>query len=133
MNISDVVVAALTLIVLLMPYILLPLIQKAPEKQRAALHQFAKYAVQKVEQKFKGTSMQKKDMAVYIVESCFKAAKLPVPDLVLIDAAIESFVYEMKQLAGLPDPPQPEPATMGTGPLPVPPVPPTNTIPTTSA
>jgi LL-H family phage holin len=130
MNISDVVLAVVIFVIIMTPYTLHWLEQYLPEKQRAALDQFAKYAVQKVEQKFKGNSLQKKDMAVYIVESCFKAAKLPVPDLVLIDAAIESFVFEMNQLAG---PPQPEPATMGTGPLSVPPVSPTNTIPPTSA
>lgn len=119
MNISDIILAVIILFIVTLPYLILPLIKRLPEKQLAALDQFAKYAVQKVEQQFVGNNLQKKDLAVHIIETCFKAAKLPLPELVLVDAAVESFVYEIKQLAGPSSPP--EPPSISTGPLPVPP------------
>ncbi len=131
MNLSDLVLAVAILIIVITPYSLHWIEQYLPDKQRAALHQFAKYAVQKVEQQFIGDNRQKKDLAVNIVENCFRSARLPVPELILIDAAVESFVYEMKQVAGPPEP-EPEPASLRTGPLPIPPSPPMNTLPPTS-
>ena|ERR1041385_370208 len=118
----------LSIVILLLP-VLMPIgmgilslfEQRLPSKQHAALDQFAKYAVQKVEQQHTHNP-QKKALAVRFVANCFKDADIPVPADSLIDSAIESFVYE---LGGLQAPKQPEPAAISTGPLPVPPVAPT--------
>ena len=119
MSISDII---LVLIALIMPFLWFLLLQRLPEKQRAALDQFAKYAVYKVEQQYSHFSnSQKKAYAETVIENCFRAARLPIPDYVLIDASIEYFVYVMKQFQVPPqEPPEPEPATLKTGPLPVP-------------
>ncbi len=70
------------------------LVEKLPLHQRAALEQFAKMAVQKTEQQNK-PSPQKKVLATAIVVDLFKAFKLPVLPLEVIDTAIESAVFEL--------------------------------------
>jgi hypothetical protein len=99
--------------------------QRLPDKQHAALDRFAKYAVQKVEQQYTDNpSNHKKVLAERFVEEAFQDAKLPIPSALLIDKAIESFVYEIKQLQAPkpPEPPTPDPVILSTGPLPIPPI-----------
>lgn len=122
MNISDVILILFVFIMLLTPYILFLLLQRLPDKRRQALDQFAKYAVQKVEQQYSHmSSAQKRAYAETVIEHCFTAARLPIPDYILIDAAIESFTYELRQVTGPQEPPELEPAALKTGPLPIPP------------
>jgi LL-H family phage holin len=71
--------------------------QRLPEKQREALQQFVKIAVQCVEATSTGTSTQKKNAALTLIYAFFDALHLPVPSHTLIDAAIESCVFEINQ------------------------------------
>lgn len=72
--------------------------QRLPEQQRLALEQFARLAVQKVEQQFTNNP-GKKDLAESYVISMFKAFNLPVPPKEAIDIAIEAAVYLVGQIA----------------------------------
>ena len=128
MTISDII---LYLVILLLPVlfnagkaVVLKYEQNLPEKQHANLDRFAKYAVQKVEQQYTdNASNHKKVLAERFVEECFQDAKLPIPSALLIDKAIESFVFELNQFQ-VPKPPEPpkDPVILSTGPLPVPPI-----------
>lgn len=72
------------------------LIQRMPQQQRGALEQFARMAVQSVEQQ-STVPAQKKTLATGIVASLFKAFKLPVPPEEAIDIAIESAVFDLSK------------------------------------
>jgi LL-H family phage holin len=115
-TISDIILLLLPFLTALAVWCLRHFEKYLPAKQVQVLNQFAKYAVQKVEQSFTGTSTQKKEQAIRIVANLFTAAKLPIPAMELIDAALESFVYELNQFQDPTDPPE-----LTTGPLPVPP------------
>jgi len=113
MSDSDLIIVLWPFIVLLAAWIFRKLEQRLPEKQAAALNQYAKYAVQKIEQQLTGTSSEKKNSAISLVIDLFKGARLPIPAMQLIDAAIESFVYELNQLNREPSG-RPEPAITQT-------------------
>lgn len=68
-------------------------IQKLPEHTRLALEQFARMAVQKVEQESKQLSNPaKKQLAVTAVTQLFQEFGLPVPSAEAINIAIEAAV-----------------------------------------
>lgn len=73
--------------------------QRIPEKQRNALEQLATPAVQMVEQQYKNASPeQKKEAALHQISLAFTAFNLPEPDSSVINAFIESAVFEMNRL-----------------------------------
>ena len=127
MNTSDII---LYLVILLLPVVdkacrawLLKFEQKLPAKQHTELDRFAKYAVQKMEQVYTHNP-NKKQLAMGMIQRAFREADLPLPSESLVDSAIESFVFELNQ-AQAPKPAAPDPVILSTGPLPVPPVAPT--------
>ena len=73
--------------------------QKLPPAQREALDYFAEKAVKNVEQTNKGNSNQKKDAAVTTIYAFFDSLKppIPIPGYALIEAAIETVVWEINQ------------------------------------
>lgn len=86
--------------------------QRTPEKQRHALEQLATPIVQMVEQQYKdATPQQKKEAALHAISLAFTAFNLPEPDDAVINAFIESAVFEMNRLKA---------ATPITQPLPTP-------------
>lgn len=79
------------------------LLQGMPDKQRQALQEIAKLAVYSVEQQYSSVeSEHKKNAAMNIASSIFRAFKLTVPESYVISAAIEACVLEMNmfQLGG---------------------------------
>lgn len=70
------------------------LAQRMPEQTALRLEQFARMAVQKVEQRYamEGKT-QKKMLAIQATEALFDAYKLPRPSDTAIDIAIESAVF----------------------------------------
>jgi len=73
--------------------------QRIPEKQRDALEQLALPIVQMVEQQYKDASPeQKKEAALHTISLAFTAFNLPEPDDAVINAFIESAVFEMNRL-----------------------------------
>jgi len=73
--------------------------QALPQKQRDALEQLATPIVQMVEQVYGSQPDQtKKAEAINAIKLGFKAFNLPVPDDALINAFIESAVFEMNRL-----------------------------------
>jgi len=73
--------------------------QRLPPAQREALDYFAEKAVKKVEQTSKGVGNQKKDAAVTLIYSFFDELKptIPIPGYALIEAAIETCVWEINK------------------------------------
>ncbi len=70
-----------------------------PAQQREALEQFARIAVQKIEQQhtlLSGTA--KKQLAIDLVVKLFNTFKIAAPPLEIIDIAIEAGVFAMGQL-----------------------------------
>lgn len=97
-----------TIIFFLMPgsvgavyYLCRVLAQRLPEQQRVALEQFARLAVQKVEQQYTNNP-EKKALAEAFVATMFKSFNLPVPPKEAIDIAIEAAVYLLNQLSNTP-------------------------------
>lgn len=75
------------------------LVRSLPTQQREALEQFARIAVQKIEQQegtLSGTA--KKQLAIDLVIKLFSTFKIPSPPLEIIDAAIEAAVFFIHQL-----------------------------------
>ncbi len=105
------------MIIALMPYVVPSLIglsvyiyhqvfQALPLKQREALEHLASPAVQMVEQMYKNVpSEQKKATALHAIELGFQAFNLPEPDNAVINAFIESAVFEMNRLKPAQRPP----------------------------
>ncbi len=81
------------------------LVQSLPTHQREALEQFARIAVQHVEQQ-NGTlsGAAKKELAINLVVKLFNIFKIPSPPVEIIDVAIEAAVFFINQI----------PAAMGT-------------------
>jgi LL-H family phage holin len=73
--------------------------QKLPPAQRDALDYFAEKAVKHVEQTGTGKGMQKKNAAVSLIYAFFDTLKppIPIPNYALIEAAIETVVWEINQ------------------------------------
>lgn len=70
------------------------LVRSLPAQQREALEQFARIAVQKVEQQDGNLDgMAKKQLAVSLVIKLFDTFKIPLPPEEIIDAAIEAAVF----------------------------------------
>ena len=70
------------------------LVRSLPTQQREALEQFARIAVQKVEQQdstLSGTA--KKQLAIDLVVKLFSTFKIPSPPVEMIDVAIEAAVF----------------------------------------
>lgn len=110
MNISDIIITLLPFLSALSLFLFRLAEQRLPEKQRNTLDKYAKYAVQTVEQKFGNwTPIQKKARAIALIEETFRAAHLPIPDVALIDTAIESFVYEVNSFQDPTPPPDNQP------------------------
>lgn len=91
----DIIILLFPVIVALMIWLLRIAEQRLPEKQRQALDQFVKIAVQNVEQQYTHNP-DKKNIAISVVIQFFTFFKLPVPDVALIDAAIEACVWEIQ-------------------------------------
>lgn len=73
--------------------------QRLPQKQRDALDQLATPIVQMVEQIYKNASPEeKKAAALHTIDLAFKAFGIPEPDSAIINAFIESAVFEMNRL-----------------------------------
>ena len=81
------------------------LVQSLPTHQREALEQFARIAVQHVEQQ-NGTlsGAAKKELAIDLVIKLFNIFKIPSPPVEIINVAIEAAVFFINQI----------PAAMGT-------------------
>lgn len=80
-------------------YVYHQIFQALPQKQRDALEQLATPIVQMVEQVYGSQPDQaKKAEAVNAIKLGFKALNLPVPDDALMNAFIESAVFEMNRL-----------------------------------
>jgi LL-H family phage holin len=80
------------------------LVRSLPTQQREALEQFARIAVQKVEQQdgtLGGTA--KKQLAIDLVIKLFYTFKIPSPPIEMIDAAIEAAVFFINQFPGTMD------------------------------
>jgi len=87
------------IILALIVYIYHQVWQRIPEKQRNALEQLATPIVQMVEQQYQNASPQeKKDAALHAISLAFTAFNLPEPDDAVINAFIESAVFEMNRL-----------------------------------
>lgn len=72
------------------------LAQRLPDRQRLALEQFARQAVQQVDQQYPTQSNPgKKALAQASVTKLFQIHKLPVPGQDAIDIAIESAVFQL--------------------------------------
>ncbi len=73
--------------------------QRLPPAQRAALDYFAEKAAKNIEQTSKGTSLQKKNAAVTMIYAFFDGLKppIPIPGHALIEAAIETVVWEINK------------------------------------
>jgi hypothetical protein len=94
-----------TIIFFLMPgsvgavyYLCRSFAQRLPDQQRLALEQFARLAVQKVEQQYTNNP-EKKSLAESFVIAMFKAFNLPIPPKEAIDIAIEASVYLLGQMS----------------------------------
>jgi Bacteriophage holin of superfamily 6 (Holin_LLH) len=95
---SSLVLVLIPFLVGLVCYIYQCFLQRLPTAQRAALHQFSTYAVQKVEQQYADIgSAQKKQLAYDALTGLFKSFGLPIPAAHAIDVSIESAVYELSQ------------------------------------
>lgn len=95
--ITDIVILLFPILLVLALFAFRLIEQRLPEKQRAALDQFVKYAVHFVEQTSTGTSAQKKNMAVSLIYDFFSAMRLPLPPHILVDAALEACCFELNQ------------------------------------
>ena len=73
--------------------------QRLPPAQREALDYFAEKAVKNVEQTSIGKGIQKKNAAVTMIYAFFDSLKppIPIPGYALIEAAIETCVWELNQ------------------------------------
>lgn len=97
------------LIIFLLPFTIVAasllfqiVIHALPERQRAALVEFARMAVQRTEQLYSELpGGQKKEAATLLVRQLFNAFHLPVPAPILVDAAIESAVFTLNRVAGV--------------------------------
>src|SRR6266571_4343245 len=75
------------------------LVQSLPTHQREALEQFARMAVQQIEQQngsLSGTA--KKQLAIDLVVRLFNTFKIPSPPVEMIDVAIEAAVFFINQI-----------------------------------
>lgn len=82
------------------------LARRLPAQQRVALEQFARQAVQQVEQQYANqSSTSKKALALASIVNLFKAFGLPAPSPEAIDIAIEAAVLQLPQLPHKNDPP----------------------------
>jgi hypothetical protein len=82
------------------------LVNDLPATKHTLLEQLARTAVQYVEQKYKtSTSQEKKDFALAAIKTLLLAARLPLPNLVILDLVIEAAVYLLNQEQ--PETPQP--------------------------
>lgn len=86
-------------IIALLVYIYHQVFHRIPQKQRDALDQLATPIVQMVEQVYKNaTPEEKKAAALHTIDLAFKAFGIPEPDSAIINAFIESAVYELNRL-----------------------------------
>jgi len=70
------------------------LVRSLPTQQREALEQFARIAVQQVEQLNAGLSgTAKKQLAIDLVVELFNTFKIPSPPVEMINVAIEAAVF----------------------------------------
>jgi LL-H family phage holin len=75
------------------------LVRSLPTQQREALEQFARIAVQKVEQQDGNLDgAAKKQLAVDLVIKLFNTFKIPQPPEEIIDVAIEAAVFLIGQI-----------------------------------
>jgi LL-H family phage holin len=104
--IQYVILLSIPLLCALVVWLCHQLIRSLPTQQRDALEQFARIAVQQVEQQnasLSGTA--KKQLAISLVIKLFNTFKIPLPPEDIVDAAIEAAVFFIKQL----------PAAVGAG------------------
>lgn len=95
-------------IIALIIYIYHQMFQRLPQKQRDALDQLATPIVQMVEQVYKNaTPEEKKAAALHTIDLAFKAFGIPEPDSAIINAFIESAVYELNRMQPNTTPPLP--------------------------
>ena len=79
------------------------LVQRLPAHTRLALEQFAKMAVQQVEQEHSDKDSEtKKALAILAVQQLFRQFGLPIPSPELINIALEAAVYWMNRLSTQP-------------------------------
>jgi len=98
--IQYVVLLSIPLLCALVVWLCHQLVRSLPTQQREALEQFARIAVQKVEQQdstLSGTA--KKQLAVSLVIKLFNTFKIPVPPVEMIDVAIEAAVFLINQVS----------------------------------
>lgn len=95
-------------IIALLVYVYHQMFQRMPQKQRDALDQLATPIVQMVEQVYKNASPEeKKAAALHTIDLAFKAFNIPEPDSAIINAFIESAVYELNRMQPNTTPPLP--------------------------
>jgi LL-H family phage holin len=75
------------------------LVRSLPTQQREALEQFARIAVQKVEQQDGNLDgAAKKQLAASLIIKLFNTFKIPLPPEEITDAAIEAAVFLVNQI-----------------------------------
>jgi LL-H family phage holin len=94
------VLLSIPLLCALVVWLCYQLVRSLPTQQREALEQFARIAVQKVEQQdstLSGTA--KKQLAIDLVVKLFSTFKIPSPPVEMIDVAIEAAVFAVNQVS----------------------------------
>jgi LL-H family phage holin len=97
--IQYVILLSIPLLCALVVWLCQQLVRSLPTQQRDALEQFARIAVQQVEQQnasLDGTA--KKQLAISLVIKLFSTFKISQPPEDIIDAAIEAAVFFINQL-----------------------------------
>jgi LL-H family phage holin len=97
--IQYVILLSIPLLCALVVWLCQQLVRSLPTQQRDALEQFARIAVQQVEQQnasLDGTA--KKQLAITLVIKLFSTFKISLPPEDIIDAAIEAAVFFINQL-----------------------------------
>jgi LL-H family phage holin len=75
------------------------LVRSLPTRPHEALEQFARMAVQQIEQQNASlSSADKKQLAIDLVLKLFNIFKIPAPPVEIIDVAIEAAVFFIKQI-----------------------------------
>ncbi len=93
------VLFSIPLLSVLVVWLCRQLVQSLPTHQREALEQFARMAVQQVEQQNGGLSgTAKKHLAIDLVVKLFNTFKIPLPPMEMIDLAIEAAVFFINQI-----------------------------------
>ena len=99
MLIQYVILLSIPLFCALIVWLCQHFVRSLPAQQRDALEQFARIAVQQVEQQNAGLSgAAKKQLAMSLMVKLFSTFKIPLPPEEIMSAAIEAAVFFINQL-----------------------------------